>query len=301
MGVVLGQGGEWPGAVAVSGGADLLALLLLLADWAADQGLPAPVALTVDHGLQPRSARQAQDVARRAKQRGLGAHVLRWTGRKPVADIESAAREARYRLMGDWCRHNAVRCLYVAHSLDDQAETFLLRLMRGSGVDGLAAMAEVAPFPFDNCESLTVARPLLGVPRAKLRVFLSGRGESWVEDPMNGDTRFSRARVRAAWPTLRDLGFSAERIAAAARHLGRARAALEVDTAALLASASRMQGESLLLDAKGICAASEEIGRNPYFDTCFIFLLYLVSSRLHPASFRLNDNLVQGRLWGYHE
>jgi tRNA(Ile)-lysidine synthase len=260
MQAVLEQGGEWPGAVAVSGGADSLALLLLLADWAAGRGLSPPVALTVDHGLQLQSGRQAENVARRVARRGLSAHVLRWRGRKPVADIESAAREARYRLMGDWCRKNGVRCLYVAHSLDDQAETFLLRLVRGSGVDGLAAMADVAPFPSPNSESLRVVRPLLSMSRAKLRAFLSGSGESWLEDPMNSDMRFARVRLRAAWPALRDLGFTAERIAAAARHLGRARAALDADTVALLAHASRMQSAFMLLDAKAICGAPEEIG-----------------------------------------
>ena len=179
---VLGAGAEWPGAVAVSGGADSLALLLLLADWAAETERPPPIGLTVDHGLQPGSKRVAQQVIARAKRHGLTTHLLCWTGRKPTADIEAAARDARYRLTGNWCQANGVRSLYVAHSQDDQAETFLLRLIRGSGVDGLAAMAAAAPFPAPNRENLRLARPLLSVSRAKLRGFLINRGETWFED-----------------------------------------------------------------------------------------------------------------------
>src|SRR5207248_760120 len=104
----LAEGGEWPGAVAVSGGADSLALLLLLIDWAAGQAKPPPVVLTVDHGLQSGSKRLSEDVVRRARELGVNANRLRWTGSKPASDIESAAREARYRIMGNWCRRHGI-------------------------------------------------------------------------------------------------------------------------------------------------------------------------------------------------
>jgi tRNA(Ile)-lysidine synthase len=256
---VFAGGGQWPGAVAVSGGADSLALLLLLAGWAADAAQAAPIVLTVDHGLQPDSRNIAQGVVRRARALHLTAHVLRWTGRKPVADIESAAREARYRLMGNWCRRHGINCLYVAHSQDDQAETFLLRLMRGSGVDGLAAMTVVAPFPAVSCGNLRIARPLLRVPRAKLRSFLAARGEGWSEDEMNADPRFARVRLRKAWPVLQEIGFSTERIAAAAQHLGRARATLDQAAAKLLACACRREGAQVFLDGLALASAPEEI------------------------------------------
>ncbi|HEX3430197.1 MAG TPA: tRNA lysidine(34) synthetase TilS [Rhizomicrobium sp.] len=257
---VLAAGAEWPGAVAVSGGADSLALMFLLADWAAAERRPGPVVLTVDHGLQPHATRVARDVVKRAAQRGLCAHVLRWTGRKPSADIEAAARDARYRLMGTWCRSKGPRSLFIAHSLEDQAETFLLRLMRGSGVDGLAAMTPVAPFPGPGCENLRIVRPLLGVQRAKLRAFLLRRNEPWLEDPMNADIRFARARLRGAWPALREMGFSTERIAAAAGHLARARAALEQAASDLLAISCRSVENGVLLDGGAIAAVPEEIG-----------------------------------------
>jgi tRNA(Ile)-lysidine synthase len=287
MEAILCKGAEWPGAVGVSGGADSLALLLLLADWAEERGLPAPVTLTVDHGLQPHSKKQADEVVMRAAEHGLTAHVLRWRGRKPVADIESAAREARYKLMGDWCLRHGIRCLFVAHSLDDQAETFLLRLMRGSGVDGLAAMAEVAPFPSPNCADLRVARPLLGLPRARLRAFLSGRGESWFDDEMNADPRFARARLRAGWPVLEKLGFSAGRIAAAAGHLARARAALDQDASDLLSRALRREGQCVFLDGGALSSAPEEV-RN----RCLARILMQVSGRIYRPRYERLERLA---------
>ncbi|HEX4079896.1 MAG TPA: tRNA lysidine(34) synthetase TilS [Rhizomicrobium sp.] len=246
--------------MAVSGGGDSISLLLLLADWARTGGYPPPIVLTVDHGLRPDSARDAADVAARARGWNLQAHVLRWGARKPSSDIEGAAREARYRLTGEWCCTNGVCCLYVAHTIEDQAETFLLRLARGSGVDGLAAMKVVSPFPSPGCESLRLARPLLGVARNRLRAFLSARQEFWLEDPMNCDPRFARARLRTMWPMLEEAGLTAKRIADAARHLGRARSALDHDVVALMAKASRVKGGNVLLDAHVLASVPEEIG-----------------------------------------
>lgn len=260
MDEVLTEGARWPAAVGVSGGGDSLALMFLLADWAQAREIAPPVVLAVDHALQRGSKRVAEAVAARARRLGLSAHVLRWTDRKPLADIEGAARAARYRLMGDWCRRNDINALFVAHSMEDQAETFLLRLMRGSGVDGLAAMAPIGRYPAPKCENLRLVRPLLSVPRAKLRGVLVRRGESWVEDKMNSDMRFARVRLRQGWSALHEMGFSAERIAAAARHLARARAALEGDASELLARAARPDGNALLVDAAAIAAAPKEIG-----------------------------------------
>ena len=126
--------------VAVSGGGDSLALMHLLARWARTRRLTAPVVLTVDHGLRKTSAGDARQVAAWAKKAGLKAHVLVWRGKKPKSGIEALAREARYRLMGTWMTKQGINTLFVGHTEDDQAETFLLRLARGSGLDGLAAM-----------------------------------------------------------------------------------------------------------------------------------------------------------------
>jgi len=260
MARTLAQGAPWPGAVAVSGGGDSKALMLLLADWARDASRPLPVILTVDHGLAPDSARIAQNVVQSAKQHGLEAHKLVWKGAKPAADIEAAARLARYRLMGDWCEAHRIKGLYVAHTLEDQAETFLLRLARGSGLDGLAAMRPRSPFPLPGFDRLCVVRPLLEIERARLRAWLEGRNEDWSEDPMNADPRFARARIRKAWGQLAELGLSPQRIAAAAQHLGRARDALEDATAELLETACRFEAERVLVDGTRLAAAAPEIG-----------------------------------------
>ena len=256
----LAHGAPWPGAVAVSGGGDSKALMLLLAEWARAQARPLPIVLTVDHGLVSGAARIAQNVVKDAHRIGLKAHRLVWKGAKPSADIEAAARTARYRLMGAWCEAHRVKGLYLAHTLEDQAETFLLRLARGSGLDGLAAMRVRSAFPLEGFERLCVVRPLLETTRARLRAWLESRNESWIEDPMNTDPRFARTRIRRAWPALADAGLTPARIAAAAEHLGRARDALEDQTAELLEAACRFEGPRVLVDGARLAAASPEIG-----------------------------------------
>ncbi len=260
MSAMVSGGAPWPGAAAVSGGGDSLALMLLLADWARAGGLPPPAVLIVDHGLRPDSAAEAKAAARAAGAAGLKSHVLVWRGEKPQADVEAAAREARYRLMGEWCRGHGFKALYVAHNLEDLAETFLLRLARGSGLDGLAAMPPLAPFPLPGFEDLAVARPLLGVGRSELRDFLAVRGVCWAEDPMNGDPRFARARLRAAWPELEKLGLAPGRIAAAARHLARAREALEAATVQFLTDHSHFEDGTMTLDGAALAALPRELG-----------------------------------------
>lgn len=253
-------GAPWPGAVAVSGGGDSLALMVLLAEWARDRHLALPLVLTVDHGLRAGSGRDARTVEAMAQRLGLEAMCLKWSGRKPAADLEAAARRARYRLMGTACRRHRLGALYLAHSREDQAETFLLRLARGSGLDGLVAMQALAPFPLPGFEDVAVVRPLLGVARAELRAFLEVRGINWAEDPMNADPRFARVRVRAAWPALEAAGLSAARIADATAHLARARAALEAVTGEFLGLHAHFAEDRVLLDGTALAAAPREIG-----------------------------------------
>jgi tRNA(Ile)-lysidine synthase len=165
-----------PFAVGLSGGGDSVALLLLLTAWTRVEGAALPHAVIVDHGLRPDSAEEAAGVAAWARGVGVKAELLRWRGRKPAANIEDAARGARYRLMGGWCQTEGCSALFLGHTRDDQAETFLLRLGRGSGVDGLAAMAPIAPYPLPGYDGLRLARPLLSFGRAELRHFLTSRG-----------------------------------------------------------------------------------------------------------------------------
>jgi tRNA(Ile)-lysidine synthase len=255
-----------PIVVAVSGGGDSLALMHLLRVFAKMQKLGPPIVLTVDHGLRKSSAADAKQVAAWAKQAGLKAHVLAWRGAKPGRGVEAAAREARYWLMGAWLAKHKIATLFVGHTQDDQAETFLLRLARGSGLDGLAAMRPQAPWPVPDFAQLSVARPLLGLRRDRLRAYLDSLGQAWLDDPMNDDTAFDRVKIRKAQAVLAEAGLSPARIAAAAMHLARARESLEIVTEAVLARAARKwegprKGEDgVLLDPAVLAAAPREVG-----------------------------------------
>lgn len=249
-----------PAAVAVSGGGDSLALMHLLAVHAHEHGLPSPVVLTVDHGLRPSSAAEARKVVAWARKAGLKAHILTWQGPAPQSGVEAAAREARYRLMGAWLVRNRIATLHVGHTQDDQAETFLLRLARGSGLDGLAAMQAISPWPVPGFESLSVRRPLLGQTRADLRAHLERLGQPWLDDPMNDDPAFDRVKLRQARAALEAAGLSMARIASAAAHLARARAALDVMTQAVLERVSRPLDRGFVVEGRALAAAPREVG-----------------------------------------
>jgi len=295
MAEVLRRGAPWPGAVAVSGGGDSVALMFLLADWTKTHDKEPPAILTVDHGLLADSAKHARDVAKRAKEAGLKSEILVWREKKPEADIEARARDARYRLIGDWCKAHGIGGVYVAHTVEDQAETFLLRLGRGSGLDGLSAMRPVALYPVPGFDDLRLVRPLLDMQRDELREFLKSRKQPWFEDEMNADPRFSRARLRAAWPLLTELGLSSGRIANAAKHLSRAREALDHATENLLSRASRIVDGEALLDPARLGAAPREIGLR-----AFAWLLSRVSGESYRPRFerleRLFDAVCRGEL-----
>lgn len=253
--------GDRSWAVAVSGGGDSLALMHLLADFARERGLGAPMVLTVDHGLRKSSATDAKKVAAWARRLGLATKVLTWRGQKPETGIEAAARKARYRLMGDFLVKHKIATLFVGHNQDDQAETFLLRLARGSGLDGLAGMQQRAPWPVEGFAGLVLARPLLGLSRDQLRAYLKTKGQAWLDDPMNEDVTFDRVKVRKARDALAGAGLTVPRIAAAAAHLARARESLDVMTAAVVLRAARKRnGAGVLLDAAALAAAPREVG-----------------------------------------
>lgn len=203
-----------PGAfgVAVSGGGDSLALLLAAADHAAATGARIE-AVTVDHGLRPASAAEAQAVAALCARLNIPHTALRWTER-PRGNLPAAARDARARLISAWAAGRALPAVALGHTRDDQAETLLLRLARGSGLDGLSAMRETT-----RREGLLWLRPALALPRADLRAFLRVRGQGWVDDPTNEDPAHDRVRARRALAALAPLGLTAEGLAETAARL----------------------------------------------------------------------------------
>jgi tRNA(Ile)-lysidine synthase len=240
--------------VAVSGGPDSLALCLLADRWARAQG-GRVLALTVDHRLRPESSAEARQVARWMKKRGVAHRILAWKEPKPAANRAAAAREARYRLLVDVAAGRGILHVLLGHHLDDQAETMLLRLGRGSGVDGLSAMAACVELP-----ELRLLRPLLGVPKARLVATLQAMRQDWIEDPSNRAGPYTRARLRRALAAVADAGVAARRLAATAHRLGRARAALEHAAAELAARAALIHPAGFIrLDPRALADAPEEI------------------------------------------
>lgn len=242
-------------AIACSGGADSLALTLMADGWARAAGGRA-TALIVDHAMRPESAGEAACVRNRLAGAGVDAVVLTRRGAVLRSDRQAAARRARYRLMTEWCRQAGVLHLLLGHHRGDQAETLMLRLGRGSGVDGLSAMAPVSENPH-----LRLLRPLLGIPREYLVSFLRSHGLDWVEDPSNEDTAFARVRLRRMLPELGAEGLTESRLAGTARRMARARMALESAATELLARTAAIYPEGYaLLTLGALLAAPEDIG-----------------------------------------
>lgn len=210
--------------LAVSGGPDSLALLWLMARWRrARKTGPALHVVTIDHRLRPEGAREALAVKRVAATLGLPHRTLRWTGAKPAAGLPAAAREARYALLARAARTAGASHVMTAHTRDDQAETVLMRMARGSGLAGLAAMAVQA-----KRDGILIVRPLLQVPKAALIATLDKAGIGYALDPTNRDPGFTRPRLRALLPDLAAEGLDPRNLSRLAARMARADAALEL-------------------------------------------------------------------------
>ena len=254
--------------LAVSGGPDSIALMWLLARWrnALSRG-PHLVAVTVDHGLRPESAREARDVKRLARSLGLAHRTMRWTGAKPKSGVPAAARAVRYRLLASAARGSGASHILTAHTRDDQAETLLMRLLRGSGIGGLAAMARQS-----EREGVVIARPFLDISKSRLIATLEKAGIGYADDPTNRDTSFTRPRIRKVIEGLAAEGGDARNLARLASRLARANAAIEVlvdGAARYLAlrdpetasqpTTARGRSPHASFDAAGFAALPEEI------------------------------------------
>lgn len=187
-------------SVAVSGGSDSMALLVLAAEYAAARGVSC-FAVTVDHGLRPEAASEAQHVRRVCDELGVQHTILNW---KREADdavsravSQDEARQARHRLMAAWARRVGVKRLALGHTRDDRLETFLMRARQGSGWHGLAGLMPNGCSPvWPEGRELSLVRPLLAFGREELRDELRARGIAWIEDPSNEANRFERVRMR---------------------------------------------------------------------------------------------------------
>ncbi|MEM1050127.1 MAG: tRNA lysidine(34) synthetase TilS [Pseudomonadota bacterium] len=210
-------------ALAVSGGRDSIALLRLAVcarDRFAD--FPDLIVYTVDHGLRAEAAAEARQVAGWSEASGIACRILTRASGIPSGNLQAAAREARYRLMAEAAEEDGVSALVTAHHQEDQAETLLLRLARGSGLRGLAAMPAVG-----KMHGLTILRPFLDVPRQRLVQILEDAGHSWIDDPSNDDARFDRVRFRTLLPVLEEAGLPPDRLARATEALRRGQDAID--------------------------------------------------------------------------
>ena len=218
-----------PGLIlAVSGGPDSTALMLLAARWAKRQRrAPKLVAVTIDHGLRAAAAGEAAAVKRLARRLGIAHCTLRWRGKKPKSGLQEAARHARYRLLAQAAARAGYAHILTAHTLDDQAETVLFRLARGSGLAGLAGMAHASPLPTGGAGTIFLVRPLLRIAKVRLVATLQEAGVAYSDDPTNRDPRFVRARLRALMPALAREGLDARGLARLAARLRRAESTVE--------------------------------------------------------------------------
>jgi len=240
-----------PLGVAVSGGGDSVALLHILAFLR-----PGKLrAVTVDHGLRSESAQEADHVGQICDVLGVPHDILRWQGWSGRGNLQDAARTARLRLMSDWAAEAGLGAVVLGHTLDDQAETVLLRLARGSGVDGLSAIA-----PSVRIAGMRWLRPMLDVRRGELRVYLGDVGLDWVDDPSNVNDDFDRVKARTALEELGRIGLTRGGLAKTAAHQARAREALEWLTEEALTATARAEDAGYVrIDAGGVNRYPHEI------------------------------------------
>ncbi|MDB4106539.1 tRNA lysidine(34) synthetase TilS [bacterium] len=217
-------------ALAISGGADSAALMVLASQAAKLKKAPRFSVLTVDHDLRPESKEEVQKVSQWCQTLGLACHILKFPKALKTTGMQEHSRLQRYRVMAKWCRQNDAQALVVAHHRQDQAETVLMRLAHQSGINGLGGMAAKQRLAVQD-ETVTVVRPLLSYHREALLDVLKKAKQPWVEDPSNENPKFERVRARKALPALAELG---------------------LDMDALLALSAKMQALRATLDAQAV-------------------------------------------------
>ncbi|MGL9732857.1 MAG: tRNA lysidine(34) synthetase TilS [Wolbachia sp.] len=208
--------------VAVSGGIDSIALLHLMINWTKKRQYPLPIVLTVNHELRPESKEEIEFVISYAKELGVEeSFILKWEKQNIKGNVQSQGRKARYKLLTEWCRDNNVKYLLIAHHKDDQAETFLLRLERGSGIDGLSSMDYKSFF-----NGIYVLRPLLNFSRNEIEKYANFHRLRWIEDRSNQDLRYRRTLYRSLLKVSDNKETLIGRICLTALHMKRAVKAL---------------------------------------------------------------------------
>jgi tRNA(Ile)-lysidine synthase len=239
---------------AVSGGPDSTALMQALAGWSAGRGGPKLSVATVDHGLRAGSRSEAEAVGAKARSIGLAHAILPWTAGEARRRSQEAARRARYDLLVGHAAELGATYLVTGHTLDDQAETLLIRLAAGSGVSGLAGMRTEV-----RRGSVLHARPFLRFAKARLVATCRARAWDFVVDPSNLDTAFARARWRRILPLLAEEGLDAERLARLADRVARADAALHLVASRAVGRLATIDRDKAVLPFELLVAEPSEI------------------------------------------
>jgi tRNA(Ile)-lysidine synthase len=275
--------------IAVSGGPDSTALLVMAAEWAARRGARIAAA-TIDHRLRPASAAEAEMVAALSAQLGVAHKTLVWSGAKPSTRVQERAREARYRLLIEHARAIGADAIATAHHADDQAETVLFRFIRGSGVTGLSGMEAIS-----ERDGVVIARPLLGVSKSDLVAFCRSRGLAFADDPSNANPLFARPRLRALLDRLGGEGLTVEVLVRLARRAAEADEALERMTAeveARLGADGPVDAKTLFAEPLAIVqrALARRIAKAGGRDESRIGL-----EKIEALALRMRDALAAGR------
>lgn len=270
-------------AVAVSGGADSMALCLLLDDWS--KLYPQNImALIVDHGLRHETRKEIQKTVKWLSTNGVTYEILYWKDKKPLTGVQSAARSARYSLMLQWCHNNNFKTLVTGHHLEDQVETFLLRVEGGSGLDGLSSMSYIA-----DRAGISLVRPLLGVPKIFLREYLNSRRQIWIEDPSNQSLAFRRTAIRGILTNLKERGLPASRINKVINNLDLVRRHLSGVTQVFFERAVRILPEAFcIVDLSALKSLPE-----PILARVLIKIILEFNAKVYPPKRRSIEHLIE--------
>jgi len=271
--------------VAVSGGSDSLALLHLLHEW----GQADLCAATVDHGLRPDAADEAEGVATQCNALGIQHHILKWQRWDGTGNLQDQARQNRFSLLADWAKAQSCDLVALGHTMDDQAETFLMRLSRASGVDGLSGMA-ARIWRHDQ----RFDRPLLKVRRADLRAYLTDKGVGWIDDPSNEDARFDRVKARKALGHLEDLGLTPEDITHAMTNLELAALELSVRAREIAETICKAPAGDLIFDRAAFRRLNPEM-RHRLLSRALMYVSCEPYPPRHTAMFDAETAVRQGK------
>ena len=275
-------------AVAVSGGADSLALTLIAEEFCRENNCKL-TAITVDHGLRKEGKIEAQKVHDWLSKYEIEHKTLLWQhDEKPTGNIQAIARAARYELLEDFCSKNNITALLLAHHIEDQAETFMLRLARGSGIYGLAAMQDSIAKKWGK-----ILRPLLSTSRDDLKKYLNEKRQDWIEDPSNIDERYARVRMRSLMPILENEGLTIDRIIKTTKRMDEARKVMEVlvETLYIEEVKKTKDGYGLFFTSKALTRYPQEISLR-FLSRCLLNIGgKQYTPRMHSLE-RLLDNLM---------